>query len=48
MVYCNDGTYASEEVQGNRAATHTANHKSLATLHLSVVSLVLDKEDVSK
>ena len=44
----NDGTYASEEIQDNRAATHTANHESLATLHFPVVSLVLDKEDVSK
>ena len=46
--FSNDGTYASEEIQGNRAATHTANHESLATLHFPVVSLVLDKENVSK
>ena len=47
-ICSNDGAYASEEIQDNRAATHTANHESLATLHFSVVSLVLDKEDVSK
>ena len=46
--FSNDGTYASEEIQGNRAATHTANHESLATLHFPVVSLVLAKENVSK
>lgn len=44
----NDEAYASEEIQGNRAAPHTANHESLATLHFPVVSLVFDKEDVSK
>lgn len=46
--FSNDGTYASEEIQGNRAATHTANHESLATLRFPNIFMVLDKEDVSK
>lgn len=47
-ICSNDGAYASEEIQGNRAATHTANHKSLATIYFPEISLVLDKEYVSK
>ena len=44
----NDATYASEEIQDNRATTHTANHESLATLRFPNIFMVLDKEDVSK
>lgn len=44
----NDGTYASGEIQGNRATTHTANHKSLATIYIHDISLVLDKGDVTE
>lgn len=47
-ICSNDGAYASEEIQGNRAATRTANHKSLATIYFPEISLVLDKEYVSK
>ena len=47
-ICSNDGAYASEEIQDNRAATHTTNHKSLATIYFPEISLVLDKEDVSK
>ena len=47
-ICSNDGAYASEEIQGNRAATHTANHESLAPIYIHDISLVLDKEDVSK
>lgn len=47
-ICSNDGTYANKEIQDNRAATHTTNHKSLATIYIHDISLVLDKEDVSK
>lgn len=47
-ICSNDGAYASEEIQGNRAATRTANHESLAPIYIHDISLVLDKEDVSK
>ena len=47
-ICSNDEAYASEEIQGNRATTHTANHESLATIYIHDISLVLDKENVSK
>lgn len=37
-----------EEIQGNRTAVHTTNHESLATIYFHDISLVLDKENVSK
>ena len=43
-----DEAYASEEIKCNRTATHTTNHESLATIYIHDISLVLDKEDVSK
>lgn len=33
----------AKKFQGNRAATHTANHKSLATIYIHDISLVLIK-----
>ena len=47
-ICSNDEAYASKEIQYNRATTHTANHKSLATIYFPDISLVLDKEYVSK
>ena len=44
----NDEAYASEEIQGNRAAIHTTDIESLATIYFPDISMVLDKEDVSK
>ena len=44
----NDGTYASEEIQDNRAATHATSHESLATIYIHDISLVLDKGDVTE
>ena len=38
----------SSKNQGNRAATHTTNNESLATIFIHDISLVLDKENVSK
>ena len=46
--FSNDGTYASEKKQDNRAATHTTNHESLATIYIHNISLVLDKGDVTE
>ncbi len=40
-----------ELMQAKKSKTiepHTANHKSLATIYIHDISLVLDKEDVSK
>ena len=47
-ICINDEAYTSEEIQDNRAAIHTTNHESLATICIHDISLVLDKEDVSK
>ena len=48
VICINDEAYTSKEIQDNRAATHTTNHESLATICIHDISLVLDKEDVSK
>ncbi len=34
--------------QSKATATHTADYESLATIYFHDISLVLDKEDVSK
>lgn len=46
--FSNDGTYASGEIQDNRAAIHATNHESLATIYIHDISLVLDKGDVTE
>ena len=48
LLCSNDEAYARKEIQGNRATTHTTNHESLATIYIHDISLVLDKENVSK
>ena len=39
---------ARKEIQDNRATTHTTNHESLAPIYIHDISLILDKENVSK